>query len=182
MHQNSASVFRVVMGIDPGSRVTGYGVVKYDIAKRRAFYVDSGVIRPQADEFLHRLHEIHEALRQLVARHQPDEAALEEVFVCHNVRSALKLGQARGAAAVALMGQVDTVHAYTPRAVKQAVVGYGNADKHQVQSMVKSLLALNALPPADAADALAIALCCVHQNSIASALERAGSPVATKKG
>ena len=149
-----------ILGIDPGSRAAGYGVVDTDGQRSRA--VHYGVIRVPADLSLgQRLSLLHTALVKVVEEYSPDEAAIEEVFVAKNVRSALVLGHARGVLLLAAATQCE-VHEYTARAVKKAVAGYGQADKQQVGHMVKMLLGLPKVPPQDAADALAIALCHAH--------------------
>lgn len=149
-----------ILGIDPGSRVTGYGVIDSDGTRSRL--VESGCIRLRGGDFPTRLGEIYTALRAVVDRHAPAEIAVEQVFVSHNAQSALKLGQARGAAICAAVTAGLPVFEYTPRAVKQAVVGTGAADKTQVQHMVRRLLALDGDLAADAADALAVALSHAH--------------------
>ncbi|HPF26507.1 MAG TPA: crossover junction endodeoxyribonuclease RuvC [Steroidobacteraceae bacterium] len=145
-----------VLGLDPGSRRTGYGIV--DACGPELVHVAHGCIDVKADEFATRLRRIHGELAQVFANYQPMELAIERVFVSRNVDSALKLGQARGAALAAVPVAV-AVHQYAPRAVKLAIVGAGGADKAQVQHMVTSLLQLGQRPNADAADALAIAIC-----------------------
>jgi len=152
-----------VIGIDPGSRVTGYGVLDASVAGLH--FVACGTIRTSTDRpFAHRLNEIFDGINEVIQLHAPVVAAVEEVFLASNPRSALKLGHARGAAVVAAMQNGLAVHDYTPRLVKQAVVGYGQATKGQVQHMVRVLLALSAAPSADAADALAVAIC--HANRL----------------
>ena len=151
-----------ILGIDPGSRATGYGV----IAKKgsRLYYVTCGVIRlGDKYAFSDRLKIIFDGLCEVIATHKPAVAAVEDVFVAANPRTALKLGHARGVAVLAALHNGLKVHDYTPRMVKQAVVGYGNADKQQVQQMVRVLLQLSASPSADAADALAVAMCHANQ-------------------
>ena len=150
-----------IIGIDPGSRVTGYGIIA--CRGRDTGFVTCGTIRLSAGtDFSQRLLLIFEGLSEVMDRHQPDVAAVEDLFVAHNVRSALKLGQARGAAVVAASRQGMPVFDYTPRKVKESVAGYGHAEKSQVQEMVRVLLQLSALPSSDAADALAVALCHAH--------------------
>jgi crossover junction endodeoxyribonuclease RuvC len=154
-----------ILGIDPGSRATGYGV----IAKKgnRLYYVTCGVIRlGDKYAFSDRLKVIFDSLCEVIATHKPTVAAVEDVFVAANPRTALKLGHARGVAVMAALHNGLKVYDYTPRLVKQAVVGYGNADKHQVQQMVRVLLQLSASPSADAADALAVAMCHANQTII----------------
>jgi len=149
-----------ILGIDPGSRITGYGVIDCEGTCNR--YVDSGCIRVPDGPLAGRLKVIFESVRELVCAHRPEELAVEQVFVNRNVDSALKLGQARGAAICAAVVEGLAVSEYSAREVKLAVVGRGGADKAQVQHMVKALLELAATPQADAADALAVALCHVH--------------------
>lgn len=149
-----------VLGLDPGSRITGYGVVDCDAHQPR--YVASGSIRTGEGEFAARLQEIFHGIVALVAEYEPSEIAIERVFVHRNPDSALKLGQARGAALCATFATTARVHEYTPREVKLAVAGTGAAGKDQVQRMVKSLLSLQGRLGSDAADALAIALCHAH--------------------
>lgn len=149
-----------IIGIDPGSRLTGVGVIEVQGERVRAVY--HGVIRAGSGDFPERLGAIFEGLRGLVAEYRPDAAAVESVFVSHNAASAIKLGQARGAAVCALIDGGLAVAEYSPRAVKQAIVGRGGADKVQVQHMVRVLLALTETPTEDAADALAVALCHHH--------------------
>jgi len=151
-----------ILGIDPGSRATGYGI----IAKRgnRLYYVTCGIIRlGDKYSFSDRLKIIFDGLCEVIATHKPAIAAVEDVFVAANPRTALKLGHARGVAVLAALHNGLPVHDYTPRMVKQAVVGYGNADKNQVQQMVRVLLQLSAAPGSDAADALAVAMCHANQ-------------------
>ncbi len=152
---------RRILGIDPGSRVTGFGVI--DVAGGRLAYVASGCIRSPAGGLAERLQAIHEGVAALVDEYRPGEAVIENVFMQRNAAAALKLGQARGAALCALAGRGLAVHEYTPAQVKQAVVGRGRAEKAQVQHMVQALLALAGRPPADAADALACAICHAHR-------------------
>lgn len=149
-----------ILGIDPGSRVTGYGVV--ELTPRGPAYLASGCIRPAAGTFIERLGEIYHGVASLIAEHRPDEVAIEEVFLATNPASALKLGQARGVAVAAAVGAGLPVAEYAARRVKQAVVGTGSATKPQVQHMVRVLLKLSGKPAADAADALAIAICHVN--------------------
>lgn len=149
-----------ILGIDPGSRATGFGVVDTDGQCSRA--VHYGVIRVPGDlPLFRRLDLLHTALVEVVEEYAPDEAAIEEVFMARNPRSALVLGQARGVLLLAA-GRHCEVYEYAARAVKKAVAGYGQADKQQVGHMVKMLLGLDKVPPQDAADALAIALCHAH--------------------
>ncbi|MEC7605072.1 MAG: crossover junction endodeoxyribonuclease RuvC [Pseudomonadota bacterium] len=151
----------LVLGIDPGSRVTGYGVI--DVQGNRLSYVDCGCIRSEGDALPARLKKISDGVSQLVETHQPSQVAIEEVFVGRNAASALKLGQARGAAIVACLQFKLEVSEYSARQVKQAVVGTGAAQKVQVQHMVKALLGISDTLAEDAADALAVAIC--HTNT-----------------
>ncbi len=150
----------LILAIDPGSRVTGYGLV--NLQGGRGTYVASGCIRMQEGPLASRLLTIFQGVSQLITQFVPDEFAVEEVFLARNADSALKLGQARGAAIVAAAAAGLPVYEYSARKVKQALVGQGGADKAQVKHMVRYLLQLSADPQADAADALAIALCHMH--------------------
>jgi crossover junction endodeoxyribonuclease RuvC len=149
-----------ILGIDPGSRLTGFGVVDYLDGQAR--YVTSGCVRTRGETFAERLKEIFDGIREITEIHNPDEMAIEKVFVKHNVDSALKLGQARGAAICAALLKELPVSEYSATQIKQSVVGKGNAAKSQVQHMVKVLLKLPGEPQADAADALAVAMCHIH--------------------
>ena len=155
-----------VLGIDPGSETTGWGVVEGD--GRRYRLVEYGTIKTSASEkFSLRLLQISNGIEGLIARHCPDVCAIEDGFLKTNVKVTLKLGQVRGIALLAAARAAIDVHEYSPRLVKQTVVGYGNAEKHQVQEMVRVLLALkNAPEPHDAADALAVAICHFHHAGI----------------
>ena len=148
-----------MLGIDPGSRTTGYGVIEEGETLR---YVASGCIETTRGTFPGRLADIFRGVEAVIAAHAPDEFVIEEVFVARNPQSALKLGQARGAAIAAAVDADLPVSEYAARSVKQAVVGTGRATKEQVQYMVRVLLSLSAAPPADAADALAVAICHVN--------------------
>lgn len=150
-----------ILAIDPGSRLTGFGVVDY--RNGRTTYVGSGCIKLPDDNLAVRLKRIFECVSEVIDLYSPNEFAIEEVFLAKNANSALKLGQARGAAIVAAAMADLPVFEYAARRVKQSVVGNGNADKSQVQAMVQMLLKLESRPQADAADALAIALC--HSNT-----------------
>jgi len=151
-----------ILGVDPGSRVTGYGII--DASRGRLDFVVCGIIKTTKDQsFSYRLNEIFEGLNEVVQVHRPAVAAIEEVFLATNPRSAIKLGHARGAAVVAAMQNGVSVHDYSPRAIKRAVAGYGQAGKEQVQHMVQVLLGLSGKPSPDAADALAVAICHANQ-------------------
>jgi crossover junction endodeoxyribonuclease RuvC len=161
-----------VLGIDPGSQCTGFGVL--DATGPRLVYVASGVIRTGQGEFAARLCEIFRCVQTLVSQYRPQEIAIERVFVNRNPDSALKLGQARGAA---ICGTVDAnaeVFEYATREIKQAVVGSGNAEKAQVQLMIKSLLKLDGPMTMDAADALATAVCHALRGRVRASVLRAG--------
>lgn len=151
-----------IIGVDPGSRITGYGVI--DATKGDLCFVACGVIKTTAKHPLsHRLNQIFEGINEVVQTHNPAVAAIEDVFLATNPRSALKLGHARGAAVVAAMQNGLAVYDYSPRMVKKAVAGYGQAGKSQVQHMVRVLLELSKAPSSDAADALAVAICHANQ-------------------
>ncbi len=150
----------IILGIDPGSRLTGYGVVRQHGSKFE--YIASGCIRMTLGEMPDRLAQIFDGVREIIRQTQPDVFAIEQVFMARNPDSALKLGQARGAAIVAAKFCDLPVFEYSARQVKQSVVGTGAAAKEQVQHMVRTLLKLPANPQADAADALAVALCHGH--------------------
>ncbi|MGQ0383622.1 MAG: crossover junction endodeoxyribonuclease RuvC [Gammaproteobacteria bacterium] len=152
-----------ILGLDPGSRVTGYGVV--DAAEGGVRYVASGCIRVGDGAMALRLLEIHRLVTGLVDAYGPGEVAIERVFVHKNPDSALKLGQARGAARCGACHAGAEVFEYAPRAVKQSVTGTGAAAKGQVQHMIRTLLSVQGRIAADAADALAIALCHAHHRN-----------------
>ena len=149
-----------ILGIDPGSRTTGFGIINSDGNKHQ--YLASGCIKLTQTEFPLRLRQIFVALSEIITTYNPQKAAIEQVFMHTNANSALKLGLARGAAITALVVNDIPVAEYSPRQIKQAIVGYGAASKAQVQHMVKSLLKLTGEIQEDAADALAIALYHAH--------------------
>ena len=148
-----------ILGVDPGSRLTGYGIVEDTRGEMRA--LDCGVIRPgPGAPASQRCLIIHDALETLIARHRPDVVAVESLFFCRSASSAIKLAQVRGVVLLAAAEAGLEIYEYAPRRVKQAVVGRGAATKEQVQQMIARLLGLAEAPrPADAADALAVALC-----------------------
>jgi crossover junction endodeoxyribonuclease RuvC len=151
-----------IFGIDPGSERTGYGCVETD-GRRHHLIACGAITSAPRDPFPHRLARIHRELTELIACHQPSCVAVESLFHAANARSALKLGHARGVAILAAVEAGCEVVEYTPAEIKRAVVGYGRAEKHQVQQMVKLLLGLARAPtPHDAADALAVAICHLH--------------------
>ncbi len=149
-----------ILGIDPGSVITGYGVI--DVEGSRLVYVDSGRIRPRGDTFHDRLREIFALMGELVSKVAPTEIAIERVFMHRNADSALKLGHARAAALCATFEDPRPIHEYAPREIKQAITGGGGAEKAQVQHMVARLLNLQGELQADAADALAVAITHAH--------------------
>ncbi len=156
-----------ILGIDPGSRITGFGVIEVNHGKFS--YITSGCIRVEGKSLPQKLKSIFESVTEIITEFSPTEMAVEQVFMRNNVSSALKLGQARGAAICAGVMQTLDVFEYTATQVKLAVVGKGHADKTQVQFMMRALLSLPGLPQEDAADALACALC--HSNTRDSVLQ-----------
>ncbi len=158
-----------ILGIDPGSRLTGYGII--DTKGREFVYIASGCIRIEADYFPDRLKQIFDGIVQIIGMYHPEQMAIEQVFLHKNADSALKLGQARGAAICAVQTQGLPVFEYAARQVKQAVVGKGNADKLQVQHMVKMLLQIQGELQIDASDGLGLALCHAHYQQTALRLQ-----------
>ena len=155
-----------VFGIDPGSARTGYGCVQSDGSRHRLI-VCGAITIPASNPFPEKLKIIHAELTLLIAQHRPDFVAIENLFHAVNARSALKLGHARGVAMLAAVEAGVPIVEYTPAEVKQSVVGYGRAEKGQVQSMVQLLLGLTEPPtPFDASDALAIAVCHLHRMNL----------------
>lgn len=153
----------LVLGIDPGTATTGFGLVQENQDGSLSL-VEYGVISTPADLAMpQRLLELHQKLRQLLLLHQPASGAVEKLFFAKNVTNAISVGQARGVVLLALAQAGLEVAEYTPMEVKQAIVGYGGADKNQVQQMVRALLYMDEIPkPDDAADALAVAICHLH--------------------
>ena len=151
-----------ILGIDPGSLVTGYGLI--EITANKASYIDSGCIRTGGGALPNRLKKIHAGVREIILHYKPQQMAIEEVFMHKSAGSALKLGQARAAAICAVFDDDIEVFEYAARQIKQALVGKGSADKEQVQHMVKILLKLQGTPQMDASDALGVALCHFHNN------------------
>ncbi len=168
----------IILGIDPGSRITGYGIVEQQ--GNKFTYVASGCIRLSGDELAGRLQQIFKGVSEIISQYHPKEFAIEQVFMAKNPDSALKLGQARGAAIVAATQFDLPVAEYAARQIKQSVVGNGGADKAQVQHMVKFLLKLPGTPQADAADALAVALC--HGHTHQNLIKMAGQATRTARG
>lgn len=148
------------MGLDPGSRVTGYGIIETNGNKHK--YITSGCIRLPDEALSERLRRIYSSVSDIIHQYKPEQFSVEQVFMARNAGSALKLGQARGAAIVAAANSGLEVAEYSARQIKQAVVGKGSAEKAQVQHMVQLLLSLSDSPAEDAADALAAALCHAH--------------------
>ncbi len=154
-----------IFGIDPGSERTGYGCIE-SFGSRHRLVICGSLAAPSRSTFPDKLKHIHAGLAALLARHRPDCVAVENIFHARNVRSALKLGHARGVALLAASEAGLPVVEYTPAEIKRAVVGYGRAEKHQVQQMMKLLLGLDAVPsPHDVADALAVAVCHLHSST-----------------
>lgn len=147
----------IIIGVDPGSIRTGFGIIQSD--NNHLIHVAHGTINAKGDSISMRLHYIYRELNAIIASHQPHEAAIEEVFMQANVQSALKLGQARGAALIALAHHAIPITEYSPRTIKKTATGYGAASKDQIQFMMRTQLKLTVAPQVDAADALAIAVC-----------------------
>ncbi len=154
-----------VLGIDPGSSITGYGIID-EIDGQLTSVIWGGIKTSSRASFPQRLKTIHDNLAEIIKRYSPDVAAIENLFFAENAKSALKLGQVRGAAILAAANSKVEVAEYTPLEIKQAVAGYGRADKGQIQDMVAVLLNLNEAPhPLDASDALAIAICHINTSA-----------------
>jgi crossover junction endodeoxyribonuclease RuvC len=165
----------LVLGVDPGTAITGYGLVREE--ERGLTLVGCGVITTPASESpATRLQAIYQGLREVTRRHGPEAAAVEELFFSRNVRTALSVGQARGVVLLALADAGLPIFEYKPLEIKQAVAGYGGAQKRQVQEMVRMLLDLEAAPePDDAADAVAVAVCHIHSARMAALIAEAGA-------
>ena len=164
----------LVMGIDPGIAITGYGIIQ--TGPRNEYQcIDYGVVTTQAGTpDAERLSILYDELTALIQRYQPDSSAVEKLFFQKNVKTALAVGQARGVAMLTLAQANLPIQEYTPNDVKQTVCGYGNADKQQVQRMVQTLLHLDELPkPDDAADALAVAICHINHQSFNNFVQKA---------
>ena len=168
----------IILGIDPGSRTTGFGLI--NAVGARTEYITSGCIRVGTTDLPSRLANIFTGIGDIIRQYKPQQFAIEQVFMAKNPDSALKLGQARGAAIVAATQAQLPVAEYSARQIKQSVVGKGSADKTQVQHMVKHLLNLSGTPQADAADALAVALC--HAHTEQSLINMAGQARKTVRG
>ncbi len=171
-----------VLGVDPGTLTSGFGIVSEE--DHKLFHVVSGGISPSAKSpFPKRLKKIYEELEKIIDKYRPNVVVVEDLFVSKNIRSALKLGHSRGVAILAAMNAGLPVFEYSPSEVKQAVVGNGKAEKKQVQLMVKSLLDLQKVPhPADAADALAAAICHIHSSRLREILKNSSSLRQSGKG
>lgn len=164
----------IVLGIDPGSRITGYGIVEK--VGNRLVHIDNGAIfTDKAADFPGRLKKIFDGILEIIAQYRPDQVAIENIFLATNPQSALKLGQARGAAIVAAVHSDLPVAEYTALQVKQAVVGQGRAGKDQVQKMLKILLGLPETAQADASDALAVAICHINSYNLKQISDRSVS-------
>jgi len=163
----------LVLGIDPGTAITGYGLVRQvERGDPLQMAVYGAITTPPDWPMPARLQKIYRELTALIREHHPTDGAVEQLFFSRNVKTALAVGQARGVALLALADGGVTIHEYTPLEVKQSVVGYGRAEKGQVQELVKLLLGLEDVPqPDDAADALAIAICHLHSAHMASLME-----------
>lgn len=165
-----------ILGIDPGSRATGYGLIEQQ--GNRLLHLDNGAIMTRSNAPLaERLALIYDQLEELIKKHGPDAVAVEQVFVAKNPASALKLGHARGVALLAGVKAGLPVSEYTALQVKSAVVGYGRASKQQVQQMTRTLLCLPEIAQEDAADALAVAICHAHSHQLASKLGPRNQPL-----
>jgi crossover junction endodeoxyribonuclease RuvC len=161
-----------ILGVDPGMVSTGFGLIEFE-KQGSLLYRESGVLRPRGTSVSPRLQQIFRGLTRLIGSTKPRFMAVERPFFGKNVKSAMLLGQARGAALLAAAETGLEVHEISPLEVKQAVVGYGRADKGQIQAMVRSLLGIRQVLPADAADALAVALCLAHSLPLKTYLQEA---------
>lgn len=168
----------IILGIDPGSRITGYGVIQQK--GNKCHYIASGCIRTKGDSLAPKLDMIFNGVSEIIHQYQPTEFGIEQVFMAKNPDSALKLGQARGAAIVAATQADLYVCEYSARQIKQAVSGSGGATKDQVQLMVMQILGLSGRPQADAADGLAVAIC--HAHTAQSLVAMAGQVKKTVRG
>lgn len=160
-----------ILGIDPGSRITGYGIIDHHAFQ--VSFVTCGVIKSTTTlPMAQRLKEIHQGICSVIADYEPQHAAIENVFVAKNPSSALKLGQARGVLLLAASLYNIPIDEFSAKAVKQAVVGYGQAGKEQIQQAVRALLKLSATPSIDAADGLAVAMCCANHLAVSGAASK----------
>jgi len=154
----------IILGIDPGTSIIGFGVIKKEGKSQKLQVIDYGCICPPSRlSAAQKLKFVYLKLRILIKKHKPDIVAVEDIFFFKNLKTAIKVSQARGVILLAAMQKNTEIKEFTPLQIKQAVACYGRAEKAQVQKMVKSLLGLNEIPrPDDAADALAVAICCAH--------------------
>ncbi|MFO8088509.1 MAG: crossover junction endodeoxyribonuclease RuvC [Desulfatiglandaceae bacterium] len=158
----------LVLGVDPGSRITGFGLVRFE--KNHLQCIDYGHIASSGSiAFYRRIHAIFEQMTSLMDRYQPDQMAIEDIFYAKNVKSSLKLGHARGAVLIAAVHCGVEIFEYSPLEIKKALVGYGRADKEQVRAMVRTILGLKSMPNLDTSDALAAAICHINSRSFAAA-------------
>lgn len=157
----------LVLGVDPGSNVTGYGLIDQERHDRLSC-IHAGHIHPPANApFYVRIHQIFQTMCEIMTRYSPSQVAIEDIFYAKNVKSSLKLGHARGAVLIAAAQSRVPIFEYSPLEIKKAVVGYGRASKEQVRSMVRIILGLTTEPSLDTADALAVAVCHVHSSRLA---------------
>ncbi len=156
-----------ILGIDPGYATIGFGILDFDKSKNKIVVVDYGVIEtPKNEGFPQRLVMIEEGIHALLDKYAPDEVSIEELFFAKNVTTGINVAHARGVILATVVKRIGNIFEYTPLQIKQALTGYGRADKHQIQSMVKTLLGLKSIPrPDDAADALAVALTHIQSRS-----------------
>lgn len=163
----------ITLGVDPGTATTGFGVIQEEIDGHLTI-IDFGVIQTSSTySQAERLVQLYKRITEIIFLHHPETGAVEKLFFERNVRTALSVGQARGVVLLAMAESNLSIGEYTPLEVKQAVAGYGGADKHQIQQMVKAILGLDTIPhPDDAADALAIAICHIHSRKISSLLHQ----------
>lgn len=162
-----------ILGIDPGTRITGYGII--DVEGNRLRHVDNGIVKTRSGDLLPlRLKAIYDGLTAVLDEYAPEAVAVEQVFLSKNPRAALTLGHARGTAVLAAVNLALEVHEYSALQVKSAVVGYGHAAKQQVQHMVKVLLNLPEVAQEDAADALAVAICHANSRNLKQAVSKSG--------
>ena len=162
-----------ILGIDPGSRITGFGII--DIVEGKTKYITSGIINSIKGDFIERLKLINESIQKIIDEYKPSIMVIENVFVHKNPSSALKLGHARAAAICATFKSDISVHEFSPREIKKAVVGTGAATKEQVQHMIVSLLSLDGVPSEDAADDIAAALCYSNHRAVQNSLNQIAS-------
>jgi crossover junction endodeoxyribonuclease RuvC len=162
----------LVIGVDPGTATTGYGLVRENPDGSLSLVEYGAILTPADLPMPQRLLELHRQLRQILLLHRPESGAVEKLFFHRNVTTAISVGQGRGVALLALAEAGLEVAEYTPLQVKQAVAGYGGADKNQVQQMVRVLLGLDHIPtPDDAADALAVAICHIHSSKVSALID-----------